>query len=126
MDTADLCQFVFGPAWQLYGPQDMVDLMNAVTGWGWTIADMQKVGERRLNMLRAFNAREGAGRDRDTLPKRLYDDPLRGGVSDGVTVTREEVERALDEYYRLCGWDEVSGRPTKSKLEELGLGWMAP
>ena len=125
MDTADLCQFVFGPAWQLYGPQDMVDLMNAVTGWGWTIADMQKVGERRLNMLRAFNAREGAGRDRDTLPKRLYDDPLEGGASDGVAVTRAEVESALDEYYRLCGWDEASGRPTRRKLEELGLGWMA-
>jgi aldehyde:ferredoxin oxidoreductase len=86
---------------------------------------MQRIGERRLNMLRAFNAREGAGRDHDTLPKRLFDQPLKGGASDGVSVTRAELEAALDEYYQLCGWDNASGMPTRAKLQELGLDWMA-
>ena len=99
----------------------MVDLVNAVTGWNWTIADMQRIGERRLNMMRAFNAREGAGRDRDTLPRRLFDEPLKEGASDGVSVTRAELEAALDEYYRLCGWDNASGMPTRAKLQELGV-----
>ena len=76
----------------------MVDLVNAVTGWNWTIADRQRIGERRLNMTRAFNAREGAGRDRDTLPRRLFDEPLKEGASDGVSVTRAELEAVLDEY----------------------------
>ena len=125
MDTAVLCQFVYGPAWQVYGPKDQAELMHATTGWEWTVEDIQKIGERRLNMLRAFNAREGAGRDRDTLPKRIYDEPLEGGPSDGVSVTRQEVEDALDIYYEMCGWDVATGKPTRAKLEQLGLGWMA-
>ena len=125
MDSADMCQFVYGPAWQVYGPKDQAALMKATTGWDWTVADIQKAGERRLNMLRAFNAREGAGRERDTLPKRIYDEPLKGGASDGVAVTREEVSAALDMYYEMCGWDKATGKPTRAKLEELDLGWMA-
>ena len=125
MDTADLCQFVYGPSWQLFGPDDMVALMRAVTGWDFTIEEMQRVGERRLNLIRAFNAREGAGRDQDTLPKRIFDDPLVGGASDGVAVTREELAAALDDYYELCGWDIATGNPTPAKLHELDLGWLA-
>jgi aldehyde:ferredoxin oxidoreductase len=125
MDTAVLCQFVYGPAWQVYGPKDEAELMRATTGWDWTVDDVQKIGERRLNMLRAFNAREGVGREQDTLPKRIYDEPLKGGASNGVSVTRKELEDALDMYYEMCGWDVATGKPTPAKLEELGLGWMA-
>jgi aldehyde:ferredoxin oxidoreductase len=124
IDSAQLCQFVYGPAWQVYGPNEQAELMRATTGWDWTVADILKAGERRLNMLRQFNAREGVGRERDTLPKRIYDEPLKGGASDGVAVTREEVNEALDMYYDMCGWDVTKGTPTPAKLEELGLGWM--
>ena len=82
---------------------------------------MQRIGERRLNMLRLFNAREGAGRDCDTLPKRLFDQPLKGGPSDGVCITRQELASALDDYYELAGWDKQTGVPGRAKLEELGL-----
>ena len=125
MDTAQLCQFVYGPSWQVYGPNEQAELMRATTGWDWTVKDVLKIGERRLNMLRAFNAREGVGRELDTLPKRIYDEPLIGGASDGEAVTRQEVEEALDMYYEMCGWDVATGKPTQAKLEELGLGWMA-
>ncbi len=124
IDSAQFCQFVYGPAWQVYGPKDQAALINATTGWNWSVDDILKLGERRLNMLRAFNAREGVGRERDTLPKRVYDEPLKGGASDGVAVTREEVEKALDMYYEMCGWDVSTGKPTAAKLQELGLGWM--
>ena len=71
MDSLNLCQFVFGPAWQLYGPDDMVELVRAVTGWeDVTFDELQKVGERRVNMMRAFNAREGFDRKDDVLPEK--------------------------------------------------------
>ncbi len=123
LDTATLCQFVWGPAWTLYGPEEEVAMMKAVTGWDVTIDELQQIGERRLNMLRAFNAREGAGRDRDTLPKKLFK-PLKGGKSDGRLVKPEELEFALNTYYEMAGWDKATGMPTKGKLEELGLGWV--
>jgi aldehyde:ferredoxin oxidoreductase len=122
-DTACLCQFVYGPAWQLYGPDDMVELMRAVTGWDMTLEEVQRIGERRVNLLRAFNAREGVGREADALPGRLFDEPFQGGTSDGVALSREELEAALDAYFELAGWDVKTGIPTRAKLEELGLGW---
>ncbi len=124
LDTATLCQFVWGPAWTLYGPDEEAAMMKAVTGWDVTIDEIQKVGERRLNMLRAFNAREGAGRDKDTLPKKVLSKPLVGGRSDGRTVPPEELDFALNAYYELAGWDKVTGMPTAKKLTELGLGWI--
>jgi len=81
-------------------------------------------GERRLNMLRAFNAREGAGRDQDTLPKKVLTQPLKGGKSDGRLVKPEELEFALNEYYTIAGWDKTTDIPTKEKLAELGLEWI--
>ncbi|HLF25643.1 MAG TPA: aldehyde ferredoxin oxidoreductase family protein [Anaerolineae bacterium] len=124
LDTATLCQFVWGPAWTLFGPEQEVALMKAVTGWDVTIDEIQTVGERRLNLLRAFNAREGVGRDKDTLPKKVLSRPLKGGRSDGRTVTPEELDFALNTYYELAGWDKTTGMPTQAKLEELGLGWI--
>jgi aldehyde:ferredoxin oxidoreductase len=41
-DTFSLCQFVYGPSWQLLGPQDMADLVSAATGWDITVDDIQE------------------------------------------------------------------------------------
>jgi aldehyde:ferredoxin oxidoreductase len=50
--------------------------------------------------------------------------PLQGGATDGVSVTREEFEQGRALYYRMSGWDE-NGFPTRAKLEELALEWVA-
>jgi len=125
MDSLNLCQFVFGPAWQLYGPDDIVELVQAVTGWeDFSYADIENVGERRINMMRMFNAREGFDRQQDLVPEKLFK-PLKGGASDGWKLDKDEVEGALDTYFELSGWDVKSGIPTAEKLEELGLAWTA-
>ncbi len=124
MDTLDLCQFVWGPDWALFGMKQIAAFVTAVTGWEVSVFELQKLGERRINLLRAFNAREGFGRDADTLPKKL-NQPLTGGASDGMFVTVEEVERAKDTYYAMAGWDVASGVPQRAKLEELSIGWVA-
>ena len=81
------------------------------------------VGERRLNLLRAFNARQGFGAEADTLPPKLFV-PLQGGPSDGLALVKDEMEAAKARYYQMSGWDE-DGCPTRAKLEELALGWVA-
>jgi aldehyde:ferredoxin oxidoreductase len=125
MDSLNLCQFVYGPAWQLYGPEDMVAMVRAVTGWeDVSFDELQLVGERRVNMMRAFNAREGFDRKNDILPEKLFK-PLKGGVSDGWKLDRSEVEGAMDKYFEFCGWDLKTGNPTRAKLEKLDLGWVA-
>ncbi|MEN8235858.1 MAG: aldehyde ferredoxin oxidoreductase family protein [Actinomycetota bacterium] len=125
MDTADVCQFVYGPSWQLMGMEDLAGVITAVTGMETTPTDLLLYGQRRLNLLRAFNAREGITREKDTLPKRLYDLPLEDGPSAGQTMDRDKVAQAIETYYRLAGWDAESGNPTRETLESIDLGWVA-
>jgi aldehyde:ferredoxin oxidoreductase len=123
LDTLGLCQFVWGPSWQLYGPSETVELVRAGTGWDATLDEVLTVGERRLHLLRAFNAREGIGKSEDTLPKKMFR-PLEGaGPTAGVALTPEEFEHARETYYRLAGMDPATGYPTREKLGALGLAW---
>ena len=124
LDTASLCQFVWGPAWSLYGPQETVEFVRAVTGWAdFDVDELIEIGERRLNMLRTFNAREGLDRTADRLPAKFFR-PLTGtGPTAGIALDRAEIEGALDEYYRLAGWDGRTGNPTPETLARLGLEW---
>lgn len=123
IDALCVCKFVYGPAWQLYNTSQFVDAVRAITGWNVSLWELIKVGERRLNLLRAFNAREGVGIVADVMPPKLSI-PLKGGATDGVAVPVQEFETARTLYYQMVGWDE-KGFPTRAKLEELGLGWVA-
>ncbi len=125
LDSLNLCQFVHGPSWQLYGPQAIMQLVQAVTGWEVTIEELMTLGERRLNMLRVFNAREGISRDQDQLPAKFFQKPLEGGPTDGWKIDKPEFDAALEEYYQQCGWDIESGTPLRETLERLGLDWAA-
>lgn len=125
MNSATVCQFVYGPAWQLMGMAELAEAIAAATGWDMTVAELQAIGERTLNLQRAFNAREGFTRDDDTLPERFFDEPLAGGASDGAYVDRDAWEVARADYYRLAGWDPATGNPTRQALERSGLAWVA-
>ena len=122
LDAICVCKFVYGPAWQLYNLDQWVEALRAITGWNVTLWEMMKLGERRLNLLRAFNAREGVGAEADTMPHKLTV-PLKGGASDGVSVTTEEFASAKQLYYQMVGWT-TEGYPTSAKLHELGLSWL--
>ncbi len=126
LDTYGLCQFVWGPAWQLYGPAELAELVSAASGWQVSIAEIMQVGQRRLNMLRAFNAREGFTRTEDRLPRK-FSRALQGeGPTAGVAYAPDDLEHYKDVYYKLAGWDPASGNPTQARLAELGLEWIAP
>lgn len=124
VDSVSVCQFVFGPSWHLFGPDQLRDTLNAVTGWDTTIEELQEVGRRKIVMQRYFNAREGLGRNADALPKKAFKG-LEGGPSDGYAVGREEFEQALDTYYDLAGFDGGTGFPTQGTLENAGIGYLA-
>ncbi len=125
LDSGNLCQFVFGPAWNLYGPAETVAAVRAITGWDdFSIDEMQTIGERRLAMLRVFNQREGLSRKDDKLPKKFYK-ALRGsGPTAGVALDEAEIDAATDMYYELAGFDP-DGRVTPERLNVLGLDWLA-
>src|SRR3990172_6459879 len=100
-------------------------MVKAITGWNdFTLDELMTVGERRLNMLRAFNAREGIDRKADKLPKKFFKALAGTGPTANVALTVEEMERAQDMYYEMSGWDKKTGNPTHATLERLELGWV--
>ena len=124
MDSFDLCSFVWGIGFQLYGVLDMVAMINAATGWDMTLDELLIIGERRINMMRAFNAREGFTRENDTLPEKFFR-PLQGtGPTAGEKLIPDQFERMKDVYFGLMGWDLATGNPSRKKLDTLELGFI--
>jgi len=124
MDSFNMCAFVWGSSFQMYGPKDMVEMINAATGWDINLEELLQIGERRVNMMRAFNAREGFTRKNDMLSKKFFK-PLQGvGPAVGEQFTYEQFESVKDSYYRHMGWESNTGNPDKDKMKALGLGWV--
>ena len=124
LDSVELCQFVYGPAWTLYGPAETVDMIRYVTGWDITVDELMEVGKRRVNLFRTFNAREGLDRKADKLPKKFFKQLQGAGPTAGIALTHEEIEAAIDEYYRLAGWTS-DGIPTRETLQKHDIEWAA-
>ena len=124
LDSADLCQFVWGPAWTLYGPEETVNLIKLVTGWSdFNMEELMTIGERRLNLMRMFNAREGMSRAEDKLPKKFFKALQGEGRTAGRMVDEAEMNQVVDWYYEFAGWDKTTGNPTAETIQRLDLAW---
>jgi aldehyde:ferredoxin oxidoreductase len=99
---------------------DMANVLEAVTGEAWTAERVAQTGERITNLQRVFSLKCGITGSDDKLPKRLLEGPDEGTHAGKVP----DMAVLLADYYRERGWD-AKGRPTRAKLEELGLAEMA-
>ncbi len=124
-DAPTMCAFLLDMAVVGIATENTADLMEAVTGLKLTPEEVMQVGERINNLARAFNVREGFSRADDTLPERLLTEPLKAGASKGHFISKAELAQMLDEYYAARGWDLSTGAPTREKLTELGLEYVA-
>jgi len=112
VDSMIVCKFVTFAI----GAPELTEMLNAVTGWNFTVEEFMKTGERIYNLERMIINREGFGAKDDTLPKRLLQEPMPEGPSKGHVV---ELDKMLSEYYELRGWKD--GVVTEEKKKELGL-----
>ncbi len=119
-NSIGICIFTAHP----FGPvsiNQLVDYINAVTGWETSLWELLKVGERHSNMARIFNLREGITSKGDRLPARIFQS-LEGGPLEGKKIDVQEFRQAVKSYYEMMGWNQA-GIPHESKLEELELEW---
>ena len=115
----------FGPTPRSFIQVDeLVSALRAATGWDIDAQEIMRIGERATNLARAFNIREGFTRQDDVLPERLHQ-PLENGALAGVAIPKAEFENALTQVYQLKGWDPQTTAPTRAKLRELGIEWVA-
>ncbi len=95
----------------------LAEVVSAVTGWDFTIAEGLKTGRRIQTLRQAFNFREGVRPSEWRLPKRLA-----AVVSQGPFAGRKVHFEAMKEKgYEALGWDGKTGRPLESTLKELKL-----
>ena len=73
--------------------------------------DLMARGRQIWDLTRYFNCREGFSREDDTLPARLFEDPIPHGPTAGQVIDRGRFEAMKDEYYELLGWDVKTGMP---------------
>lgn len=92
-------------------------LMSIVIGLDLTVNDVTRIGERIVNIERAYIVREGIRRSDDMLPKRFIEESIKNGPSAGSKINLNQM---LNEYYLTRGWNR-NGIPTEEKLRELGL-----
>jgi len=117
-----VCSFAANWGWApvIYGK-----MLAAATGVKQSAdpAYLMKVGQRTMNIERAFNNREGFSRKDDTLPERMLKENL---IVDGEPIEAARVKDLpgfLDRYYELRGWT-ADGAPSAAKVKELGIEYV--
>jgi len=101
--------------------ENHLKLINLVTGFDMSIEELRDIAHRIYTLERCFNIREKeVAREEDTLPWRILHERIPKGSAAGFGVTPEELNKMLEEYYLLRGWDE-NGIPTEKELKRLGL-----
>lgn len=121
-DALDMCIFAIAPTRLLSLPQ-MAQLLHAVTGWETSDYEIMCIGERRLNLMRWYNQREGITSDEDVLPERFYSEPIGDGPRKGDVIDKENFHRSIKTFYGMMGWDE-NANPLPATLYDQGLDWL--
>jgi len=121
-------------AWinRFYHAELCAELYSAATGIELSRQDLMTSAERSWNMYKVLNVQEGFSRDNDAPPQKWFEPVQYRGREVVMTdyyntrsLTTDDVNRLLDDYYDERGWDRQKGIPTKQKLAELGLGYVA-
>jgi aldehyde:ferredoxin oxidoreductase len=97
----------------------VLKILNAVTGFDYTLEEMLMTGERILTMRHLFNLREGINPlDWKVHPRIFGDPPQKEGPLAGI---RADIEAQA--YWNLgaMDWDRKTTKPSKAKLLKLGL-----
>jgi aldehyde:ferredoxin oxidoreductase len=114
VNCAGLCMFSL-----LMGKPPIPEWINAATGWDLRPEDLLRIGHRIQVLRQAFNLREGIRPGDFSLPPRVRGHPpLEDGTLKGITLGMETMTK---EYFRAMGYDELTGTPTATLLESLGL-----
>jgi aldehyde:ferredoxin oxidoreductase len=119
VNALGVCTFGFGFGSTPDADQRMLGMINGVTGWGASMEDLLKAGERIATLRHAFNLREGVNELKWFVHPRIAGvTPLTAGPLAGVTTDMQ-----AQIYWNLgaLDWDAITTKPSKAKLLSLGL-----
>lgn len=120
-DALDFCIFAIAPV-RVLSFEQMASMLAAVTGWNTSTFEIMRIGERRIQLMRLYNLREGIGASEDRLPDRFFEEPIDHGAWQGHRIDRDAFQQAIRTWYRMMGWDDL-GRPSYETLVAHHLEW---
>ena len=92
-------------------PEDLANLLSALTGWEIDAEELLRVGARVYDLQRRFNTREGITRKDDMLPERCLRLPEFGIYATVEECQIKNYEQMLTACYGARGWDKKTGIP---------------
>ena len=119
LNNLGVCYF---PLYQRLPTSTWADLYSAVTGIEVTFDDLIEMSENYWDLQKAYNLREGATHDDDSVPERFVTEEIR--IADKKVMPpldKAYVRELMDDYYEERGWDRKTGIPSKEKLARLGI-----
>jgi len=119
-EALGFCVFTSTAAFAV-NPENMAELFGHALGIEFSEEELMLGGRRIVTLERCFNAREGARRKDDLLPWRMMNEPVPDGPNKGMITDQAMLDRFLDEYYALHGWDPATGIPRPETLKTLDL-----
>lgn len=123
VDSIGGCWFTsiwMDPAW--FNAADFADIANAALGADLTVEDYLLIGERIINVEKAFNTIHAGFTRQDDLPPKVYTERTSTtGHHKDELLDPGEYGRMLDEYYDSYGWNAQSSWQSEQRLIELGL-----
>jgi aldehyde:ferredoxin oxidoreductase len=115
MDAMGLC--LFGS--RGFSVEALLAQFNAATGIDFTKDELLLAGERIACVCQAFNVREGIKPSDFRLSSRVIGNPpFQQGPHVRISV---DIDNMAREFYKAMEWDFVTGKPSKRRLEKLGL-----
>ena len=101
------------------GHEFTAEFLTAVSGHNYDMDKLVETGERISNMREAFNIREGINPVARHVPGRIIGQPpLTEGNAAGKTV---DMDGLVADYLKAMDWDLATGKPSRNKLEQLGM-----
>ncbi len=77
-----------------------------VTGHDASLDQLFEKSKDVYDLTRLINTRLGMSRKDDTLPYKVYKQPIQTGPTAGKVIDVQDFERLLDLYYQKRGWDK--------------------
>ena len=108
--------------------EDLPPLIEAATGISFTIEELEQCAERVRIIQRSFNHMLGLDRKDDYPPQHTFESPMKlnlQGQEIPLLLEKQKYDEVLTEFYRLAGYDEKTGMPTRATLKKLGLNNVA-
>jgi aldehyde:ferredoxin oxidoreductase len=99
---------------------DLIDMLNCVTGFDYNIDEFEKCGKRIWMLKRGLNNLMGVTKADDRMTERMLTAYTEGAAAGSVP----DVQLMLEEYYNIRGLDN-DGKPLKEVMERLDLFCLA-